>query len=115
MIVISHVNQCRRWSGHKIYCGRKYGGYRQSPLANVPRKKGQQPGDTLPAYKSWLWGQMQDSNSPAMKELQRIRKIEEGSLTGRVILMCWCHDAQKCHCSVIYKAIRWLDKQEGGA
>lgn len=112
MIVISHVSQAQKQKGVHIYCGRKYGKWKASPLGNPYHADKSQPGATLPKYLEWLRGEYKDKQSPARKELERIADLERKTPDELHILMCWCHDATTCHCSVIKQAVKGILNQD---
>lgn len=91
-----------------IYVGRKCYGYPQSPLGNPYVTK--TPGETLPAYKRWLWNQIRDANSPVSKEIERLaEKVKAGE---EIVLSCWCRNPNTCHSSIIKAAVEWMVTQK---
>jgi hypothetical protein len=96
-----------------VYCGRRAGGFPESPLGN-PFKVGRD-GDlptVLMKYRRWLWERLQ-FDSPQQRAME--------ALPAAAVLGCWCLNkrdagtgAEQCHCDVIAKAWRWL-KQHAAA
>lgn len=88
-----------RW----LYIGRANPGARlaASPLANPfrPRDFGGERGATLPHYRRWLWGQIQDGNRAVLQVLAAVR--EES------VLVCYCAPGP-CHGDVVRAAAAWL-------
>jgi hypothetical protein len=93
-----------------VYCGRRPGGFPESPLAN-PFKAGRD--GTLPEvlakYRRWLWERLQ-SDTPQRRAL--------AALPAAAVLGCWCLNKreagtgdEQCHCDVTAKAWRWLKLQ----
>jgi hypothetical protein len=88
------------------YLGRPCGGWKRSPLANRYRigPDGNRQ-EVIAKYRRWLWGIVQERDSDAWTELQRLA-AHEGPLT----LGCWCLPAP-CHIEVVKAAILWLREQ----
>lgn len=106
MIRIQHVNKPVKSHEIPVYCGRAMPGHIESPLRNEFRRGNGQPGSTLPKYREWLWKLVKPGvDSPQRKQLQLIASLAAKS---DVVLQCWCHDENKCHCSVIRKAVEWI-------
>lgn len=100
-----------------IYCGRAFGGFEASPLAN-PYKVGKTMdlGLSLELYRKWLYKQL--TTCPSTKERHRLQETLKG-LSEESVLGCWCVDKEKagegteqCHCDVIAKAWKWLKSTE---
>lgn len=85
-----------------VYVGRKVGQWAGSPLGNPYKPTADT--DAIELFRKWLWQQMKDPNSPAMKELQRLANIAR---SGDLQLGCWCAP-EPCHAEVIKSAIEWL-------
>lgn len=82
---------------------------RRSPLGN-PFPLGMKNDDKARAeviakYRTWLWKEMQQSNSRVMVELRHLIQLEQTH--GNVSLICWCKP-KPCHGDVIIKALAWL-------
>jgi hypothetical protein len=56
-------------------------------------------------YRCWLWGQMQDPDSPASIALDKLANLE-----GNLELACFCAP-KACHGDIVKAAIEWLRKE----
>lgn len=94
-----------------VYCGRAFRGFDESPVANPCSKPGTvcpvcdlvhdtkaAPGSSLPCYKRWLGAEMREK--PAL--VAWLKAVPEDARLG-----CWCQDPNKCHASVVAKAIQY--------
>ncbi|MHC1725444.1 MAG: DUF4326 domain-containing protein [Syntrophobacteraceae bacterium] len=87
---------------------------RRSPLGNPFKTRKDSFSErerVIRLYRQWLWKQMQDPQSPAMKELNRILAI--GRKYGKVKLVCWCFP-KLCHSQIIARALVWMRGWEKG-
>ena len=92
-----------------VYCGRACAGWQQSPLHNPVRKGAscpvcgrihREPGDTLTCFRRYLWGQIKRG-----RLVKEILALPENAKLG-----CWC-SPDPCHCEVILRARRWLERR----
>jgi len=90
------------------YLGRKWAGWRGSPLANQYRigKDGTR-NQVISKYKAWLWQIIQVKDSPAWDELERLVNTHEPLILG-----CWCRLDEACHRDVVKDAILYLRSLE---
>ena len=104
------IVKCRRrevddFGPHFVYCGREWGGYAESPLANNASRS-RTPGVAAAAFRVWLWQQLQSSNASVLEAIN--------ALTEESVLGCWCVDNDDaatethCHCGVTSRAWAWL-------
>jgi hypothetical protein len=107
---ITVVNK-KNFRGQSEYIGRAMKGIKGSPLGNPFKVKPYGPYErdesVFVMYRRWLWKEMQNLNSEAIKELLRLKKLAE---TGPLNLACWCAP-EACHGSVVKKAIQFLATQ----
>jgi hypothetical protein len=91
-----------------VYCGRGFGGYASSPLAN-PKIGGRDHTleEVLAFYRTWLHERIQQRDPEVLGALQ--------ALSEESVLGCWCLDKEEagsgreeCHCDVIAKVWRGL-------
>lgn len=108
---ITVVNK-KTFHGHCEYIGRQMRNLSSSPLGNPYRVKPFGPYErdesVFTLYKQWLWREMRKADSPALKELLRLKQLAE---TGPLNIACWCAPLS-CHGEIIRSAIEYLSKQE---
>lgn len=95
-------------AAHEVYIGRPRPGIPEGPFGN-PITKGNPcpvcgkvhaaPGSTLPCYRKWLWGKMQE-------DLLFRQQIKD--LWGKT-LVCYCAP-DPCHGDVLAAACYWLNQ-----
>lgn len=103
----NNVQKLREKHGNRwLYIGRwNKHGVTRSPLANPYYRPDDPPGATLPDYRKWLWLHMKAKDMAVLRELRKIK-------IGETVLICHCGNANCCHGSIIWKAVRWLNAQD---
>ena len=72
----------------------------RSPLANPFKRGGRKPGATLPAFKRYLWKQVQKGNQDVIGALREIKPT--------TALVCHCDQPGPCHGHVVIAAAEWV-------
>lgn len=98
------------------YVGRRCAGWSASALGNPFHRNGGAAGQTLPAFRAWLWQEIRRGQagepSAAYAELCALaRQVAAGE---PVVLGCWCKPAP-CHADIVRSAVLWLVEQGGAA
>lgn len=88
------------------YVGRGVYGQTASPLGNPYKVSEDLPrGESLGAYRNWLFERMSDRGSAQRAEMRRLAEVAAGGKD--VALACWCHPKHSCHAEIIKE---YLDK-----